>query len=169
MEVLARRASRLIPGWVARRTKVCFEPDSAIVILCCERAQREKCGMSEKLRAAVPLEIYFNDTGDQMFVTTAMKPGYLHIFDISEGVTSPKLLKSIETADGAHHVGFTPDSGHSSVQVGCPLCAKNRRSSAVATQTLYLHCGSILVEARAMATGLGSVPGALNSERSVAV
>jgi len=28
------------------------EPDSAIVILCCVRSQREKCGMSEKVRAA---------------------------------------------------------------------------------------------------------------------
>lgn len=66
--------------------------------------------------AAVPLEIYFNDTGDQMYVTTAMKPGYLHVFDISEGVTNPKLLKSIETADGAHHVGFTPDFKRAYVQ-----------------------------------------------------
>lgn len=66
--------------------------------------------------AAVPLEIYFNDTGDQMFVTTAMKPGYLHVFDISEGPTKPKLLKSIETADGAHHVGFTPDFKRAYVQ-----------------------------------------------------
>ncbi|MFC6587203.1 hypothetical protein ACFQDZ_08275 [Sulfitobacter pacificus] len=29
-----------------------FEPDPAIVILCCVRSQREKCGMSEKIRAA---------------------------------------------------------------------------------------------------------------------
>ena len=66
--------------------------------------------------AAVPLEIYFNESGDQMYVTTAMKPGYLHIFDISEGATKPKLLKSIETADGAHHVGFTPDFKRAYVQ-----------------------------------------------------
>ena len=26
-----------------------IEPDSAIMILCCERSQREKCGMSENL------------------------------------------------------------------------------------------------------------------------
>jgi hypothetical protein len=50
-----------------------------------------------------------------------------------------------------------------------PLSAKNRFHPAVATRTLYLHCSSILVEARAMATAVGSVPGALNSERSVAV
>jgi DNA-binding beta-propeller fold protein YncE len=66
--------------------------------------------------AAVPLEIYFNGTGDRMFVTTAMKPGYLHVFDISEGPTHPKLLRSIETADGAHHVGFTPDFKRAYVQ-----------------------------------------------------
>jgi hypothetical protein len=37
--------------------------------------------------AHVPLEIYFDDdeTPQQMYVTTAMKPGHLHIFDISEG------------------------------------------------------------------------------------
>ena len=28
------------------------EPDSAIVIFCCVRSQREKCSMSEKIRAA---------------------------------------------------------------------------------------------------------------------
>lgn len=32
--------------------KVSGEPDSAIVILCCLRSQRKKCGMSEKVRAA---------------------------------------------------------------------------------------------------------------------
>ncbi len=59
--------------------------------------------------AAVPLEVYFNGSGDRMYVTTAMKPGYLHIFDVSGGVLEPKLLHSVETADGAHHVGFSPD------------------------------------------------------------
>ncbi|WP_340108663.1 hypothetical protein [Pikeienuella sp. HZG-20] len=66
--------------------------------------------------AAVPLEIYFNGAGDRMFVTTAMKPGYLHVFDTSEGPTHPRLLRSIETADGAHHVGFTPDFKRAYVQ-----------------------------------------------------
>lgn len=32
--------------------KVSKEPDSAIVIFCCVRSQREKCSMSEKIRAA---------------------------------------------------------------------------------------------------------------------
>lgn len=68
--------------------------------------------------ASVPLEIYFNDNEnpDRMFVTTAMKPGHLHIFDISEGPTKPKLLKQVTTADGAHHVGFTPDFKYGFVQ-----------------------------------------------------
>ncbi|SFU98299.1 YncE family protein [Halomonas korlensis] len=68
--------------------------------------------------ASVPLEIYFNDneTPDRMYVTTAMKPGHLHIFDISEGPTKPKLLKQVVTADGAHHVGFTPDFKYGFVQ-----------------------------------------------------
>ncbi|AXS82743.1 MULTISPECIES: YncE family protein [Marinobacter] len=68
--------------------------------------------------AAVPLEIYFNDdtNPDRMYVTTAMKPGHLHIFDISEGPTKPKLLKQVVTADGAHHVGFTPDFRYGFVQ-----------------------------------------------------
>jgi DNA-binding beta-propeller fold protein YncE len=68
--------------------------------------------------ASVPLEIYFNDaeSPDRMYVTTAMKPGHLHIFDISEGVTSPKLLHQVATADGAHHVGFTPDFRYGFVQ-----------------------------------------------------
>lgn len=68
--------------------------------------------------ATVPLEIYFNDdkNPDRMYATTAMKPGHLHIFDISEGPTKPKLLKQIVTADGAHHVGFTPDFRYGFVQ-----------------------------------------------------
>jgi DNA-binding beta-propeller fold protein YncE len=68
--------------------------------------------------AHVPLEIYFNDdeNPDRMYVTTAMKPGHLQIFDISDGPTKPKLLKQITTADGAHHVGFTPDFKYGFVQ-----------------------------------------------------
>lgn len=68
--------------------------------------------------ASVPLEIYFNDaeSPDRMYVTTAMKPGHLHIFDISEGATKPQLLSQIVTGDGAHHVGFTPDFKYAFVQ-----------------------------------------------------
>ena len=68
--------------------------------------------------AHVPLEIYFNDdeSPDRMYVTTAMKPGHLHVFDISEGPTKPKLLNQIATADGAHHAGFTRDFRYAFVQ-----------------------------------------------------
>lgn len=68
--------------------------------------------------AHVPLEVYFDDDAspDRMFVTTAMKPGHLFVFDISEGPLEPKLLHQIETADGAHHVGFTPDFKRAYVQ-----------------------------------------------------
>ena len=62
----------------------------------------------------VPLEIYFNTAGDRMYVTTA-KPGHLHIFDTKQ-VTAPKLLKSIATAEGAHHVAFTKDGRYAFVQ-----------------------------------------------------
>jgi hypothetical protein len=56
----------------------------------------------------VPLEIYFNDAGDRMFVTTG-KPGHLHIFDVTGDPNHPKLLKSIAAGEGAHHVAITKD------------------------------------------------------------
>ena len=59
--------------------------------------------------AGVPLEIYFNDDNSRMYVTTA-KPGHMHIFDTSGGnVAKPKLLQSIPTAEGAHHIAFNKD------------------------------------------------------------
>ncbi len=64
--------------------------------------------------AGVPLEIYFNKKTDRMYVTTA-KPGHLHIFDTSDAM-KPKLLKSIATAEGAHHVAFTKDGRYAYVQ-----------------------------------------------------
>jgi hypothetical protein len=67
------------------------------------------------LGVGVPLEMYFNDNGDRMYVTTA-NPGHFHIFDMSEDVRKPKLLKTIETANGAHHVGFTKDFKYGFVQ-----------------------------------------------------
>jgi DNA-binding beta-propeller fold protein YncE len=65
-------------------------------------------------KAGVPLEIYFNAKGDRMYVTTA-KPGELHIFDTTKP-GQPKLLKSIATAEGAHHVAFTKDWRYAYVQ-----------------------------------------------------
>jgi len=65
-------------------------------------------------KAGVPLEIYFSQNGDRMYVTTA-KPGHMHIFDTTNR-TQPKLLKSIATAEGAHHVAFTKDGRYAFVQ-----------------------------------------------------
>lgn len=66
------------------------------------------------IKQGVPLEIYFNHDHNRMFVTTA-NPGALNVFDISKP-TQPKLLKSIPTAGGAHHVVFSPDEHYAFVQ-----------------------------------------------------
>lgn len=66
-------------------------------------------------KAGVPLEIYFNKNASRMYVTTA-KPGQMHIFDIAGKPGQPKLLKSIATAEGAHHVAFTKDGKYAFVQ-----------------------------------------------------
>jgi DNA-binding beta-propeller fold protein YncE len=68
------------------------------------------------VKQGVPLEIYFNQAHDRLYVTTA-NPGALNIFDISgESVTKPVLLKSIPTAPGAHHVVFSPDEKYAFVE-----------------------------------------------------
>jgi DNA-binding beta-propeller fold protein YncE len=66
------------------------------------------------IKQGVPLEIYFNDSHDRLYITTA-NPGSLNIFDISEAA-KPKLLKSIATAGGAHHVVLSPDEQYAIVQ-----------------------------------------------------
>ena len=63
----------------------------------------------------VPLEMYFNEKGDRLYVTTA-SPGRFHIFDISTNLLKPKLLKTIEVGNGAHHVAFSPDERLAFVQ-----------------------------------------------------
>jgi DNA-binding beta-propeller fold protein YncE len=63
----------------------------------------------------VPLEMYFVDGGKTMYVTTA-NPGSFHIFDLSENPAKPKLVKSIKTGQGAHHVGLTRDGRYGFVQ-----------------------------------------------------
>jgi DNA-binding beta-propeller fold protein YncE len=63
----------------------------------------------------VVLELYFNDAGDRLYVTTA-KPGRLHSFDISGDLTAPQLLKSLPAGEGAHHVAFTQDGKLAFVQ-----------------------------------------------------
>ena len=67
------------------------------------------------VKAGVPLEMYFNGKSDRLYVTTA-KPGHLHIFDISKGPGKPQLVKSIPTAEGAHHVAITKDEKLAFVQ-----------------------------------------------------
>ncbi|HXV23059.1 MAG TPA: YncE family protein [Alphaproteobacteria bacterium] len=67
------------------------------------------------LSVGVPLEIYFSPSADRLYVTTA-KPGHLHIFDLSQDAAHPKLLKSLPTAEGAHHVAFTKDWQYAFVQ-----------------------------------------------------
>jgi hypothetical protein len=65
--------------------------------------------------SGVPLEMYFNEKVDRLYVTTA-KPGHFHIFDISRGLRQPKLLKTLPAAEGAHHVSFSPDERYAFVQ-----------------------------------------------------
>jgi len=66
------------------------------------------------VKQGVPLEIYFSDENDRMYITTA-NPGYLSIFDISDK-HKPSLIKAIPTAGGAHHVVITPDEQYAIVQ-----------------------------------------------------
>lgn len=68
-----------------------------------------------KVNGGVPLEMYFVDGGKTMYVTTA-NPGLLHIFDLSANPSKPKLVKSIVTGQGAHHVGLTKDGRYGFVQ-----------------------------------------------------
>jgi DNA-binding beta-propeller fold protein YncE len=65
--------------------------------------------------SGIPLEMYFNEKGDRLYVTTA-SPGQFHIFDISTGLLTPKLLKTFPVGNGAHHVAFSPDERLAFVQ-----------------------------------------------------
>lgn len=67
------------------------------------------------INAAVPLEMYTNDDNTRLFVTTA-KPGQMHIFDISGGLATPKLMQSIAAAEGSHHIAFNKDMSMAWVQ-----------------------------------------------------
>ncbi len=67
------------------------------------------------LNVGVPLEIYFNDAVTRMYVTTA-KPGHMHVFDVSGEPAKPKLMKSLATGEGAHHIAFTKDGKLAFVQ-----------------------------------------------------
>ncbi|MCH7937107.1 MAG: YncE family protein [Proteobacteria bacterium] len=67
------------------------------------------------IKAGVALEMYFNDARDRLYVTTA-NPGKFHIFDISAGPMTPKLINTLPAAAGAHHVAFTKDERYAFVQ-----------------------------------------------------
>ena len=69
----------------------------------------------KEIGARMPLEMYFNRAVNRLFVTTA-DPGMFHIFDISKGALKPRLLASIATAGGAHHVAIAPDEKTAFVQ-----------------------------------------------------
>ncbi len=65
--------------------------------------------------AGVPLEIYFSNDANTLYVSTA-KPGKVHVFDISENSAKPNLVKTYVTAEGAHHIAFTKDGSLGFVQ-----------------------------------------------------
>ena len=63
----------------------------------------------------VPLEMYFNEKGNRLYVTTA-SPGQFHIFGIGNNMQKPELLKTLPVGNGAHHVAFSPDERLAFVQ-----------------------------------------------------
>ncbi|MEA2094508.1 MAG: YncE family protein [Pseudomonadota bacterium] len=63
----------------------------------------------------VPLEIYFQNDGKRMYITTA-KPGRFHIFELGEDPTIATLVKTLDAGEGAHHVAFTKDGRYAYVQ-----------------------------------------------------
>jgi DNA-binding beta-propeller fold protein YncE len=67
------------------------------------------------VEAGVPLEMYVNAAGSRFYVTTA-KPGKLHIFDLAADPAKPTLRKTLDIAEGAHHVAITKDERYAFVQ-----------------------------------------------------
>jgi hypothetical protein len=55
-------------------------------------------------KAGIPLEMYFNEKGDRLYLTTA-NPGAFHIIDI-KNPEKPRMLKTIPAEGGAHHAAF---------------------------------------------------------------
>jgi DNA-binding beta-propeller fold protein YncE len=55
----------------------------------------------------LPLEVHFNKDGTRAYISTA-KPGHVNIYDITTP-EAPKLLHSVKTGGGAHHMVFSPD------------------------------------------------------------
>jgi DNA-binding beta-propeller fold protein YncE len=50
-----------------------------------------------------------------MHITTA-NPGGMHFFELGADPTELKLVKTLETGEGAHHVGYTKDGQYAFVQ-----------------------------------------------------
>jgi DNA-binding beta-propeller fold protein YncE len=70
------------------------------------------------IKTGVALELYVlskNGRPAELHVTTA-KPGHMHVFDISADAGKPRLVKSIATAEGAHHVAYSKDGRLAFVQ-----------------------------------------------------
>ncbi len=66
--------------------------------------------------SSVPLEVYFRDNNTRMYITTA-NPGHFHIFDISgQYLKQPRLIKTLNANEGAHHVAFSKDNQYAFVQ-----------------------------------------------------
>ena len=65
----------------------------------------------------LPILLYYNRAGDRLYVIT-MSPGRFHIFDIADDLRHPKLLKTVDCAEGAHHAAFSPDERYAFVQNG---------------------------------------------------
>jgi DNA-binding beta-propeller fold protein YncE len=69
----------------------------------------------ESEEVGVPLEIYFTADGSEMHVTTA-NPGRMHFFELGDHPGEPKLVKTLEAGEGAHHVAYTKDGRYAYVQ-----------------------------------------------------
>ena len=61
------------------------------------------------------MEIYFNDDGSEMHITTA-NPGRMHFFELGDDPTRLKLVKTLKAGEGAHHVAYTKDGRYAYVQ-----------------------------------------------------
>lgn len=71
--------------------------------------------------AGIPLEMYFTDGGNTLYVTTA-KPGALHIFDLSRTPAEPQLVKTLPAGEGAHQVALTRMASTPSCRTRCSTC-----------------------------------------------
>ncbi len=65
-------------------------------------------------KGGVPLEIYFNEKGDRLYLITG-NPGAFHIIDI-KNPEKPRVLKTIRAAAGAHRVAFDKGGKYAFVQ-----------------------------------------------------